>query len=213
MTEIELTRKQKAFAQREQDIIAAALSLFDGPNWQTVTVEKIAQQAEIGKGTVYKHFASKEEIYARIAINHFQQFSLLINHMDYQNGVVVCLQKLVEQCLRLSVDQPVAAKVTHYCKSSDFKERLTPELAVHFEVFDRDSDEMIFKMLEAGMAKGEIPKQSIEELVLAMHSCFHGVLAMIWDGVLQDYDSIKQDDFIRINTKFMIAGALGYQGD
>src|SRR4051812_11157804 len=61
-------RKAREFNRREQEILAAALQLFRRDEWQTVTVEQIAQQAEIGKGTVYKHFASKDEIYARLAL-------------------------------------------------------------------------------------------------------------------------------------------------
>jgi AcrR family transcriptional regulator len=51
------------------------LELFSDDDWQAVTVEQIAERAEIGKGTVYKHFASKDEIYARLAAD-FQKRSL-----------------------------------------------------------------------------------------------------------------------------------------
>lgn len=34
-------------------------------DWQTVTIEQIAERAEIGKGTIYKHFKTKDEILYR----------------------------------------------------------------------------------------------------------------------------------------------------
>ena len=45
-------RKERDFRRREEDILAAALRLFDRDNWQDVTIEQIAQEAEIGKGTL-----------------------------------------------------------------------------------------------------------------------------------------------------------------
>ena len=62
-------RKIREFERREQEILSAALELFAGERWESVTVTQIAKQAGIGKGTVYKHFASKDEIYARLALD------------------------------------------------------------------------------------------------------------------------------------------------
>src|SRR5262245_63776011 len=74
-------RRAREFVRREGEILSSALQLFRGDDWQTVTVEQIAQHAEIGKGTVYKHFASKDEIYARLAL-------------DFQRGVRERVQSL-----------------------------------------------------------------------------------------------------------------------
>src|ERR1044071_1289456 len=62
-------RKEREFKRREREILQAALRLFDGDDWQLVTIERIAQEAEIGKGTVYLHFPSKEDIYGRLALD------------------------------------------------------------------------------------------------------------------------------------------------
>ncbi|MCL1076768.1 TetR/AcrR family transcriptional regulator [Parashewanella spongiae] len=208
----ESSRKEREFARREQDILAAALSLFEGSDWQSVTVEHIAKQAGIGKGTVYKHFSCKEEIYARIALAHFGGYEKLWLAIDHEQSAIDWLSQVIEQSLLTSIAHPVAAKIAHYCKRTDFKQRLSPELTAAFERFDKKCDDIFEKVLEMGMKKGEIPVQPIEEIALALHANFHGALAMIWDGDLQQYGTVKQEDFIRITTKFMIAGILGYQG-
>ena len=66
-------RKEREFKRREKEILQAALRLFDGDDWQLVTIERIAQEAEIGKGTVYLHFPSKEDIYGRLALDFSRQ--------------------------------------------------------------------------------------------------------------------------------------------
>ena len=55
---------------REEKIVRAALELLIGENIDRVTVSKIASKAGIGKGTVYKHFLTKNEILVRIMLDY-----------------------------------------------------------------------------------------------------------------------------------------------
>ncbi len=65
-----IREKKKLFLAREQKIIDAALELFLKESIDRVTVSKIAAVAGIGKGTVYKHFLTKNEILARIMVDY-----------------------------------------------------------------------------------------------------------------------------------------------
>ena len=56
-----IREKKKLFLDREQRIIDAALELFLSEGIDRVTVSKIAAAVGIGKGTVYKHFLTKNE--------------------------------------------------------------------------------------------------------------------------------------------------------
>ncbi len=73
-----IREKKKLFLAREQKIIDAALELFLKESIDRVTVSKIAAVAGIGKGTVYKHFLTKNEILARIML-------------DYERNITSCL--------------------------------------------------------------------------------------------------------------------------
>ena len=53
----------------------AALELLISENIDRVTVSKIASKAGIGKGTVYKHFLTKNEILVRIMLDYEQSIS------------------------------------------------------------------------------------------------------------------------------------------
>ncbi len=59
-------RRKREHINREKIILQSAKKLFFKNGFFAVTVEKIAEISEIGKGTVYSHFKSKEEIYARV---------------------------------------------------------------------------------------------------------------------------------------------------
>jgi AcrR family transcriptional regulator len=62
--------KIQQFKQREQDILDASLHLLMSHGEDKVTVEQIAIEVDIGKGTIYKHFTSKTEIYCRLMFDY-----------------------------------------------------------------------------------------------------------------------------------------------
>ena len=66
------TREKKG---RKNAILKAARKLFFAKGFQSITVEKIAKEAELSKGAVYLHFNSKEEIYAQILMNDIEKFN------------------------------------------------------------------------------------------------------------------------------------------
>ena len=79
-----IREKKKLFLAREQKIVDAALELLIKENIDGVTVSKIATKAGIGKGTVYKHFLTKNEILVRIML-------------DYERGIAKRLAEGLEK--------------------------------------------------------------------------------------------------------------------
>ncbi len=65
-------QKVEKFKQREASILDAALELLIEQGEESVTVEQIAAKVDIGKGTIYKHFTSKTEIYMRLLFDYEQ---------------------------------------------------------------------------------------------------------------------------------------------
>jgi AcrR family transcriptional regulator len=55
--------KAKAAAERERRILAVSMRVFAKNGYQDTEVEDIARLAGLGKGTVYRHFGSKENLF------------------------------------------------------------------------------------------------------------------------------------------------------
>ena len=68
-------RRVYNFKQREAKILASALKLFLQQGEDKVTVEMIAEQVGIGKGTIYKHFSTKSEIYLRLMLDYEREMA------------------------------------------------------------------------------------------------------------------------------------------
>ncbi len=62
------SRRERERAQRRDDILRAAREVFFQRGFHTVTVDDIAVAAEVGKGTVYLYFDTKETILAHLLL-------------------------------------------------------------------------------------------------------------------------------------------------
>jgi len=71
-------RRKRVKELRRQTILRAARKLFFEKGFKNVTVESIAKKADISKGAVYLHFASKEEIYTQILLSDTDKHHKLI---------------------------------------------------------------------------------------------------------------------------------------
>jgi len=63
-----LERKEKEKEQRRNAIVEAAQSLFFSKPYDEITIEAVAEKAQLAKGTVYLYFKSKEELYLAVAL-------------------------------------------------------------------------------------------------------------------------------------------------
>lgn len=56
-------RREEDKQQRQDDILAAALRLFDQRPYSAIRMDDIAREASLAKGTLYLYFASKEDVF------------------------------------------------------------------------------------------------------------------------------------------------------
>ncbi len=57
-----LTRKQREILEREELILSAAQTLLHQHGYNHLTMDRVAETVEYSKGTIYNHFASKEDL-------------------------------------------------------------------------------------------------------------------------------------------------------
>lgn len=205
------SRKQREFMRREQDIIHAALTLFEGNDWELVTVEQIAKKAEIGKGTVYKHFTCKEDIYANISIAFNQQLLDTFLEIDLTESTDLVMRKVIKCSFDLYLTNPAKARISHYCKRGDFVERLTSCLQNQFNELEKNFEQFIFEVLDKGMEQGMVPNRPHEQLIVGLEATFDGALSMIWNGHCNQLSEMAQNEFIDVISEYMLAGLLGLQ--
>lgn len=196
-------RKQREFERRGQEIKAAALRLFKGPDWESVTVDQIAAASDIGKGTVYKHFPSKDAIYADLA-NDFQLALLAkLNTIDPDLPVLARLRESTRLVLATHLASREQHRVYIYCSREEFRARLATPIALSMQRVDQRVGEYSQQLLIQGMEQGIFPRQPISQLLFGAQSAVWGAIQLIWSGYL---GPINQEQYLDALMRFIIAG-------
>lgn len=63
------SRRERKKAQTKERIVSAAIQLFSERGIEEATVDEIASVADVGKGTIYNYFQTKEEIVVAFLID------------------------------------------------------------------------------------------------------------------------------------------------
>ena len=58
---------------KQEAILEAASRVFSGREYHLVLTEEIAEEAGIGKGTIYRYFANKEDLYFATIVHGFEK--------------------------------------------------------------------------------------------------------------------------------------------
>ncbi|MDO4894053.1 TetR/AcrR family transcriptional regulator [Moraxella sp.] len=90
-------RKQK-FEDRESKILQTAEQLLLESGEGDLTLDSLALQLDLAKGTLYKHFASKDELLLRILIDYENR---LFGMNDVNDGAAAGIARMVLQMLNL----------------------------------------------------------------------------------------------------------------
>lgn len=177
-------RKTRELRQRETALLGAATALMDRDDWEAVTVEEIARRAEYAKGTVYRHFASKDDLYARLVADWSEGTYRALEAVDAERPFEAVLREVVAvSWQRLTADR-VHARLLQHVQRADFLARLTPESREALADTDARSLGLVAGLIDWGIAEGAIPKAPLEPRLFAVTSLLMGALRLhpLWGG-------------------------------
>ncbi len=199
-------RKEREFRRREGEILDAALKLLDGEDWLSVTIEQISEGAEVGKGTVYKHFASKDELYARLSLHHYLELHGALAAVDADMPIEGRLRAMAQVYWDVHMKPGICHHVVEYCEAEAFRRRLPPEVRSEFEGIESAIYDQIFAAIEEGMAEGLFPSGPARPLAMLARAALDGMIRLIRAGVLSAEDEAEQLEMV---TRFILAGLAG----
>src|SRR3990167_6561297 len=186
-------RKVREFRRREQEILDTALKLFLEQGEDSVTVEMIADAVGIGKGTIYKHFKSKAEIYLRLMLDYERDLNELLHSADVDRDKEALSRAYFEFRMR----DPQRYRLFDRLEEKVVKGNQVPEMV-----------EQLHQLI-----KGRIAEGKLEDVPPYFHYCaawalVHGAVALyhspFWSNVLEDQEGFFQflmDIGVRMGNK------------
>jgi len=84
---------------RRQEIMQAAEKLFTSRRYHEVTTDEIAQAAKVGKGTIYRYFQDKDDLFFQVATSGFDELCELLHRKVPEDAPF--LDQLLSACAEI----------------------------------------------------------------------------------------------------------------
>lgn len=198
-------RKSREFERRGREILAAALSLFESEDWEQVTVEQIAHKSDVGKGTIYKHFASKDEIYARLAMDFQRRILAAFAALDPNLPVVDRFREHLRVAWEMHLSSKELHRVFLYCSRAEFRSRLAPDTLSELQAIEAQVAMPTHTLVVDGIEQGIFPRKPVSLLLFGAQAAFWGGIQLVWSGYLGDIDRAQHLEEL---TNFLLAGLI-----
>ena len=198
------SRKVREFRRREQEILDTALRLFLEQGEDSVTVEMIADEVGIGKGTIYKHFKSKAEIYLRLMLDYEGDLASLLHSESIERD----REALSRDYFAFRMSDPERYRLFDRVEEKLVKSNQLPELVDQLHQIRASN----FNHL-TGVIQERIDDGKLENVPAYFHYCaawalVHGAMAMyhspFWQDVIEDKEGYMQflmDIGVRMGNK------------
>ncbi len=143
-------RRERRRAATEKRILSAALDLFSTHGYLETTVEQITEAADIGKGTFFNYFPTKDALMVAIFESVGQQFAQLRASVAGTQNVRASLTEFAHSLLRMVVHAPKIVR-------SFFGLALTdPLVGERFQSVLMQAGQTVVAMLEHGQKMGQV---------------------------------------------------------
>jgi AcrR family transcriptional regulator len=167
-------RERKKVAVRSR-IISTAVGLFSAHGIRDVTVEQIAETADVGKGTIYNYFATKEDIVVAFMV-------------DCERAVQAKLDRFTSSKRRLDailtdfVRSQFELKAPHHhfirvflAEMFSNTEQFLPYIVELQKVIDPPLEKLFRKLQDRGMIRADL---SVSDLIMSFKTMHMGLTAL-----------------------------------
>jgi len=104
-----MASKRSDAKQNREHLLAVARAM--AKNGEVPSFNELAKKAEVGVGTVYRHFADQQALLAGLVEEQLEDFRALIEHAVANEDVTAAFEELFRAAVELVVHRPLVARV------------------------------------------------------------------------------------------------------
>ncbi len=199
----EISRKERERLNRRKEILIAARKVFATKEYDSATVDEIAEIAEISKGTIYLYFQSKAELFLSTFESGIEEFIELTKNIISENkdDPVKGIRELIKAQLiycqeNVDILRMLSSERAHF----DFHSKAKANIKFKKRITSMMSHSMneISDYIQTGINSGAFKKVDSKTASLALFSIIHGI-SVNWSLGYDDSNlSEKADTIITI---------------
>ncbi len=176
-------RKEKDIEIRRNEILDAVERIYERENLESVTMDKIAKEAEFTKQTLYSYFKGKEEIMASIYIRAANTINKMIKSTLDQKEFASGFEKLDvmrEVFTQIAEKKPLYTKMMAIFQLKDLSE--FKDLGIYDDIITKNNNltNYMADCITKGTLDGSIPSGiDVQYGVLFLKALILGTVCMI----------------------------------
>lgn len=204
-----LNRRRRERKERRESILRAARKQFFSRGFSLTTVDDIAAEAEISKGTIYLYFPSKETLLANLLE---EGLDLLVDHLasafDLSVGQPAAfrLDSLASAYLSFFQQHPHYYRLLMAFDRREFQESV--DAGLYREILGKSNRGLLYvvQAIEQGVHEGVFHVRDPRQAAGAIWAMLHGVYAILGHPLRQEM--VTSD----LRTLYQVALDLAIRG-
>ncbi len=186
-------RKARLFQAREREILEVARELFLEHEFHLVSVDRIAERVEVSKGTIYNHFASKEEIFAQLMVEWREQMIAQVRKVPQAPPYLEALRQSMRVMIHFNLENPQAYQRFRLFEDYGATHAVSPSLREKLAQQEQVMHQGITRLLQGCMEEGSLPNQNTDSMYVLGKSLIVGISELLIHdrfsiSALQDVD-------------------------
>ena len=173
-------RKEREKEQRRRDIVDAAERVFFTKGYDLSTMDDVATEAELSKGTLYLYFNSKDELHFAIMEKGMEiLLDLMESKLNQNDNGRRNLRSLGVALVEFSKLHPNYFSALIFFQSRDIEQQKLDEFKLKKFLSGRSSLSMLNDSIKKGMQDGSIRKDvEVGKMSMTLWAQMMGVLVM-----------------------------------
>ncbi len=190
-------------ARRREDILDAAVQLFARRGFAVADMQELADTAGVGKGTLYRYFPSKDELFLAAADRVMLRMRAEIDRATA--GVedpLERVQKAIRAFLEFFADKPERVEMLIQ-ERAHFKDRKKPTFIQHREV----NVERWRALYRGLIEQGRVRQMSVERITDVIGDLLYGTILTNYFAGLRKPLDVQAEDIIDVVFSGILSGS------
>ena len=201
-------RRERRRIARRETILEAAQALFTVRGLEATTMDDIARECDIAKGTLYLSFSSKDDIaFALLSGAIHELHERLRTSVDGGDGTALDrIQRIADAYYAFSQERPEAFRYLFLVPHPDYAGKVAPEVAEETAMLGFASLELLVGLLRQGIAEKSLAMRDPWSTAVGMWSALTGVIVIPTSDAATNLTGIDHAELVREMVQALLRG-------
>lgn len=150
-------RKEREKEQRREEILNAAQKIFFEKDLQTATMDEIAEEAELSKGTLYLYYKSKEDLYLAVMMRGLETlYHMFHKVISCKRPIAVRLAMLGEAYFQFFQKYRNYFRMFYFFQNPQFHKQVSPEIMETCTMENQKLWQLVINLIQKGIEEGSL---------------------------------------------------------